>query len=136
VDVQLIDRMNILRASLYAMRESFLSIYKFTNSHGLGSLIVDGNHAPDFEGPTSFDVNPLVKGDSKSALVALASIVAKEYRDKLMTDYAVTYPGYGLESNAGYPTKMHKEAIKEYGVLPIHRRSFKGVKEHTGQSAW
>ena len=72
----------------------------------------------------------VIKGDSKSALIGLASIIAKEYRDGLMENLGIKYPGYGLEKHAGYPTKAHKEAIVKLGVTPIHRRSFKGVKEY------
>lgn len=65
-----------------------------------------------------------VKGDSKSASIACASIVAKVYRDNLMKDYAETYPQYHFESNAGYGSKIHLEALKQYGPSPIHRMSF------------
>ena len=72
----------------------------------------------------------VVKGDAKSAGISLASIIAKEYRDLLMERYDEQFPGYGLAGHAGYPTVAHKEAVATLGVTPIHRRSFKGVKEH------
>ncbi|MHC1721240.1 MAG: ribonuclease HII [Clostridiaceae bacterium] len=65
-----------------------------------------------------------IKGDSKSASIACASIVAKVYRDNLMKDYSLVYPEYGFESNAGYGTKEHTDAIKKFGITKIHRKSF------------
>ena len=59
----------------------------------------------------------------------MASIIAKEFRDYKMALYDIEFPGYGLSQHAGYPTKFHKEALKQLGVTPIHRKSFKGVKE-------
>ena len=72
----------------------------------------------------------VVKGDSKSVQIGLASVIAKEYRDNLMEELGKTYPGYGLEKHAGYPTAQHRAAIKDLGITPIHRKSFKGVKEY------
>lgn len=66
----------------------------------------------------------VIKGDSKSASIACASIIAKVYRDKLMKQYALSYPMYKFESNSGYGSKEHIEAIKKFGITPIHRRSF------------
>ncbi len=68
--------------------------------------------------------NFIIKGDSKSASIACASIIAKVYRDNLMKEYAFMYPEYKLNSNAGYGSKEHIEAIKKYGITPIHRKSF------------
>lgn len=122
-----IDNINILNASLKAMKESFLLLFK----ENKGVLMVDGNKSclkKDYE--DFVDEKTLVKGDQRSGLIALASILAKEYRDLLMEKYGKKYPGYGFESHAGYPTKKHKEAIQKLGVTQIHRKTFKGVKEH------
>ena len=90
----------------------------------------DGNKIPK-ELRSNISAEAIVKGDSKSALIALASIMAKEFRDLKMEKLALKYPGYGFEKHAGYPTVFHKEAIKNLGVTPIHRKTFKGVKEYT-----
>lgn len=118
-----IDKLNILQASLVSMRDAYK---KFHN--GERSLVlVDGNKK--FKDILNVDIEPVVKGDSKSSLIGLASIVAKVFRDQLMKSYAKKYPHYGFEKNAGYPTKVHREAIVNHGITPIHRKSFKGVKE-------
>ena len=69
----------------------------------------------------------LIKGDSLSASIAAASVLAKVYRDRIMEEYDLLYPGYGFASHKGYPTKKHLEALKELGVLKIHRKSFTPV---------
>lgn len=71
----------------------------------------------------------IIKGDAKSISIAAASIIAKVTRDKLMEDYAVKYPRYGFERNAGYGTKDHLEGLKQFGATPIHRKSFKPVND-------
>ena len=80
--------------------------------------------------PRNVDSFPIVKGDSKSLLIGLASIFAKEYRDQFMCSLSVKYPGYGFEKHAGYPTAMHLKAIRDLGLTPVHRKTFKGVKEY------
>lgn len=124
-DREVIDEINILQASLRAMKfcAEYLSHRKKTWA------FFDGNKIPK-DMPPRFISESIVKGDSKSALIGLASIFAKEYRDLLMEKFSLKYPGYGFEKHAGYPTKMHLEAIKSLGVTPIHRRTFKGVKEY------
>ncbi|MBH49063.1 MAG: ribonuclease HII [Halobacteriovorax sp.] len=121
----LIDSMNILAASLEAMANAFEQ-YEIK---GNGWILVDGNHKLRKSWSGAEQV-PLIKGDSRSVMIGLASIFAKEYRDHLMKKLGAIYPGYGLESHAGYPTPTHKEAIATLGVTPIHRKSFRGVKEH------
>lgn len=116
-----IDELNILQASLSAMKNSAVSISK-----GEEKVLIDGNKT--FEFP-NVDIEYVIKGDSKSLVIGLASIIAKVYRDRLMKIFGEEFPGYGLESHAGYPTKFHKEAIAKLGVTPIHRKTFKGVKE-------
>ncbi len=120
-----IDQINILQASLKSMREA-VQTFKVKKS---SLLLIDGNkNIPNLN--SVFESFPIVKGDSKSVLIALASIFAKEYRDHLMAKLAKKYKGYGLESHAGYPTKSHLLAIKSLGVTKIHRKTFKGVKEY------
>ena len=89
-----------------------------------GFALIDGNMIPD--GLTCGD-EALVKGDRRSVSIAAASIIAKVVRDRIMVDLAQQHPGYGWEKNAGYPTKMHREALQSLGVTPHHRRSFKTV---------
>lgn len=112
-----IDRLNIYKATQQAMIRSVQSL-----NHRPNHLIVDA---------VPLDINipqtTLIKGDQKSISVAAASIVAKEYRDHLMADYARLYPGYGFEENMGYGTKQHLDGLKKYGVTPIHRRTFAPV---------
>lgn len=120
-----IDEVNILQASLLSMRKAILQL----KSNSTSVVLVDGNKTIK-NLHESLEIFPIVKGDSKSVLIALASIFAKEYRDYLMGEYAVKYPGYGLENHAGYPTKAHLDAIKKLGITDIHRKTFKGVKEH------
>jgi ribonuclease HII len=117
-----IDRINILQASLSCMKNASLPLIEKKSK-----ILVDGNKTFEIE---NSDIEAIVKGDSKSTVIALASIIAKEYRDLLMQKYDLQYPGYGLARHAGYPTKAHKEAVVELGVTPIHRKSFKGVKEY------
>lgn len=123
IQADVIDEINILQASLKAMGDS-LKIAKV----GSGAWLIDGNKLPK-EIPNKWRASTVVKGDSKSQLIGLASVIAKEYRDDLMIKLGNEYPGYGLENHAGYPTKFHKEAIEKLGPTPIHRKSFKGVKE-------
>lgn len=125
ISVDIIDDINILNASLTAMKKSFEQ--SCLEDYG-GVVLIDGNkkfisHRKDVE------LEAVVKGDTKSVLIGLASVVAKAYRDRLMQDLAIKYPGYAWEKNAGYGTKDHLEAIVALGVTPIHRKTFKGVKE-------
>lgn len=118
-----IDQKNILFASLKCME--IASTILSESSHSI--ILVDGNKT--FENHEHLEQHTVVKGDSKSILIGLASIIAKEYRDNLMLDLDKKYAGYGLGKHAGYPTKQHREAIERLGPCPIHRKSFKGVKE-------
>ncbi|MDH3776871.1 MAG: ribonuclease HII, partial [Desulfobulbaceae bacterium] len=88
-------------------------------------LLVDGNQSI----PMIIPQQTLVKGESKSASVAAASIVAKVVRDELMDQYHLQYPEYNFQQNRGYPTRDHREAIKIHGPCAIHRQSFKCVRE-------
>jgi ribonuclease HII len=75
----------------------------------------------------------IVKGDARSASIAAASIVAKVTRDRLMASYHAQYPEYGFAQHKGYPTRAHRDAVKKFGASPIHRYTFKGVKEFSSR---
>lgn len=124
VDNEVIDSINIREASLMAMEESVLNLKPLRQC----KILVDGNVIPQklkaFSG-----AEYLIKGDSRSALIALSSIIAKEYRDLMMTKFSLLYPNYGFQKHSGYPTKDHKLALEKLGPSQIHRKTFKGVKE-------
>ena len=117
-----IDQLNILRASLLAMRRA---TERLKNNPAV--LLVDGKFAPD----VSFKTQCVIKGDSRSLSIAAASILAKVRRDQIMCRYDAMYPGYGFERHAGYPTKAHRAAIIARGILPIHRRSFRLISQES-----
>lgn len=114
-----IDQINILRASHLAMARAVAALDPPPDY-----LLIDGNLLP--RGLT-IPARSVVKGDARSVSIAASSIVAKICRDAIMVDLAQHYPGYGWETNAGYPSKSHKEALQNLGVTPHHRRSFKPV---------
>lgn len=109
-----IDEINILNATKQSMKESFNNL-----SVKPDILLVDAVKLNICENEMA-----IIKGDATSYAIACASILAKVYRDKLMEDYAKIYPNYDFENNVGYGTKKHIEAIKNYGITPIHRLSF------------
>ncbi len=117
--VEEIDDINILRASHLAMERAVAGLAKAPD-HAL----IDGNMIPR---DLALPATAIVKGDARSVSIAAASIVAKIWRDRLMVDLAQQHPGYGWETNMGYPSKCHKEALRNLGVTPHHRRSFKPV---------
>lgn len=117
--VEEIDEINILRASHLAMERAVAGL-----RHAPDHLLIDGNMVP--RGLT-LSSETLVKGDSRSVSIAAASIVAKIARDRIMVDLAQQFPGYGWDTNAGYPSKSHKDALEKLGVTPHHRRSFKPI---------
>ncbi len=121
-----IDKINILNASLLAMKNSFLKL-NFNDSF-TQLMLIDGNKLPG-NLPINFKAVPVIKGDSKVELIGLASIIAKEYRDNLMAKLHVQYPDYQFNKNAGYPTELHRQILKKIGPCPYHRKTFKGVKE-------
>ena len=114
-----IDDINILRASHLAMERAVAGLNPPPDY-----LLIDGNLLP--RGLT-IPAQAVVKGDGRSVSIAAASIVAKICRDHLMVDLAQQHPGYGWETNAGYPSPAHKKALQILGVTPHHRRSFKPV---------
>ena len=116
-----IDEINILNASYLAMH---LSVKDLSIQPEL--LLIDGNRFKPYAG---IPHECIVKGDGKYMSIAAASILAKTHRDRLMADLAQQYPGYGWETNAGYPTIKHREAIRTLGVTPFHRKSFRLLPE-------
>lgn len=114
---QIIDRENILRATILTMNEA---VRKLTVKPQY--LLVDGNR---FQSLTGIPYRLCIKGDATFASIAAASVLAKTYRDEFMIEIAKEYPGYGWEKNFGYPTKAHRDAIRTLGITPHHRKSFK-----------
>ncbi len=117
--VEEIDEINILRASHLAMERALAGLGRPAD-HAL----IDGNLLP--RGLT-IPAEAVIKGDGRVLSIAAASIVAKVTRDRIMVDLAQQHPGYGWETNAGYGSKSHMEALQNLGVTPHHRRSFKPI---------
>ncbi len=120
VEAEEIDRVNILRATFRAMSEAVDLLNPAPQA-----LLIDGpwgigHPLPQF---------PLVKGDARSQSIAAASVVAKVHRDRLMLRYHEMYPHYGFNRHKGYGTREHLEAVSKLGSSPIHRKTFRGVKE-------
>ena len=115
-----IDQINILQASLLSMKRAVEAL-RVTPDY----LLVDGKFMVD----CNIDQRSVIKGDALSLSIAAASILAKVTRDRIMADCDLQYPEYGFRRHKGYPTKAHKEAILTHGPCPIHRKSFKGVKD-------
>jgi len=120
-----IERINILNAALLSMSISVKNLNPQPDY-----LLIDGK----FRIPTDLPQEPIIRGDAQSISIAAASIVAKVSRDRLMQRYDQDYPQFGFSKHKGYPTKAHKEAIRTFGCCPIHRRTFKGVKEYRAQT--
>lgn len=118
---KVIDEINILQASLLGMKLA-AELLSVTPEF----CLIDGNKIPD---KMKFESEAMIKGDSRFASIAAASILAKVTRDRIMLDLDKTYPDYGFKSNKGYPTKLHLEAIKKYGILSCHRRSYNPIQQ-------
>ena len=118
-DVDEIDRLNILRASHLAMVRAIQGLHRPPDF-----ALIDGNMIPH---GMPCPAQAIVKGDMHSLSIAAASIVAKVARDAIMVDLAQQHPGFGWETNAGYPTVQHRQALLRLGVTPHHRRSFAPV---------
>lgn len=119
-EVDEIDTLNILQATLLAMRRAVLAL-----SIQPQQVLVDGLYCPQ----TGIPSEAIVKGDSKVAAISAASILAKTARDELMLKLHVEYPQYGFDGHKGYPTAAHLAALREHGVSEVHRRSFRPVRE-------
>ncbi len=117
-----IDRINILNASFAAMRRSVRALAVKPEF-----VLVDGNRFRSSEGLPEYGC--YVKGDERFASIAAASVLAKTHRDAFMLELHVTFPQYGWDSNAGYPTKQHRSAIREHGITMHHRTSFRQLPE-------
>ena len=120
VDPPEIIRLNILYASLLSMKMSVQNLMPQPDF-----LLIDGI----FQIPYALPQKAIPKGDCLSISIAAASIIAKVTRDRLMEKYHYEYPEYGFDKHKGYPTREHKEAVRRFGCCPIHRKSFKGVRE-------
>lgn len=116
-----IDKINILEASYLAMSRAVEALQQKPQH-----LLIDGNR---FKSNLDIPFDCIIKGDGKYASIAAASIIAKVYRDELMCQYSLEYPGYGWETNVGYPTYAHREGILKYGITPLHRKSFRLLPE-------
>jgi ribonuclease HII len=117
-----IDKINILNASILAMHRALDQLKVRPEA-----IIVDGNRFKPYKDPADGKALPsttIVKGDGKYLAIAAASILAKTYRDDYMNELAQEYPQYDWLSNKGYPTKKHREAIKQFGITPYHRKSY------------
>ena len=119
VDNEKIDEINILEASRLAMMEAIKKL-KIKPEYVLSDAMKMNIDVP---------VKPIIKGDALSESIAAASIIAKVTRDRYMDEMDLKYPNYGFKKHKGYPTKDHIEAIKKYGITPIHRKTFKPIKK-------
>jgi ribonuclease HII len=124
--VQEIDRFNVLRAGLLAMRRALEEVQTALEVH---ELFVDARELPEVKLPQ----RNLVKGDARSLSIAAASILAKEARDDRMRRATEAFPQYGFERHKGYGTPEHVAALREHGVTPLHRRSFEPIRTMLSQ---
>lgn len=124
VDHLMIDKLNILRATMLAMKQAIESL-----SQAPDFVLIDGRDAP----PVSCPFQTVIKGDSQSQSIAAASILAKVTRDRLMVEYDALFPGYGFAAHKGYGTKEHLDALEKLGPCPIHRKTFAPVTANSEQ---
>lgn len=117
--VEEIDRLNILQATLLAMRRAVEGLRLLP-----AKVLVDGNRLPVLKVPAE----AIVKGDAKVAAISAASILAKVHRDRLCTELHQAWPQYGFATHKGYPTPEHLSALAEFGAAPVHRQSFGPVR--------
>ena len=119
IDAETIDRMNILQATRMGMYEAIAALTPTPEE-----VLIDAVELPKLSMPSQ----SIIKGDAKSASIAAASILAKVTRDHLMESYDIQYPHYGFAKHKGYGTQEHIDAIRKYGVCPIHRKSFDPIR--------
>ncbi len=119
IDVETIDRVNILQATFLAMKAAVDAMEAMPDY-----LLIDGNQLPSFEIPTE----AVIGGDALSISIAAASIIAKVTRDRMMIELDQLYPDYGFAQHKGYATEQHLKAIEIFGPCPIHRKSFDPIK--------
>lgn len=120
VEAGTIDTINILRASKLAMAHAVENLPIRPDVLLVDAMTIESLDMPQI---------PLIEGDKRSVSIAAASVVAKVYRDLLMESYHERYPVYDFKHNRGYATEIHQKALKTYGPIPIHRKSFEGVDE-------
>lgn len=118
--VEEIDRLNVLQASLLAMRRAIEAL-----DPAAEAALVDGNQLPRL----AIEARAVIGGDALEPAISAASILAKQHRDLLMAELDLTYPGYGFAEHAGYPTARHLRRLRELGPCSIHRRSFAPVRD-------
>ena len=116
-----IDQINILQASLLAMKRAILQLNPVPEQ-----ALIDGNRVPDIPG---MRMRAIVKGDLYEPCISAASILAKQHRDRQMLELDRQYPQYRFAQHKGYPTQLHRSLLKQYGVSPVHRISFRPVRE-------
>jgi ribonuclease HII len=119
--IEEIDDLNILHASMLAMRRAVLALKTCPDI-----VLVDGNRVPDL---ADFEVHAIIKGDLTEPCISAASVLAKEYRDRQMLELDLLYPQYQFAKHKGYPTQLHRDLLIQHGVSPVHRRSFKPVRD-------
>ena len=117
-NLQEIDQLNILHATMLAMQRAVDKLNVKPSK-----VLIDGNRVPDL----SIPCEAVIGGDAIHDCISAASIIAKVNRDQLMQKYALEYPQYGWQTNSGYPTRQHLDALVKYGITPYHRRSFAPV---------
>jgi len=121
-EVEEIDRLNILQASLLAMRRAVDGLQRTSRL-----ILVDGNQLPEFSNPETRAM-AVVKGDDRVSCISAASILAKVARDREMHSLATRYPEYGFDRHKGYGTREHIQALQRFGATPLHRRSFEPLR--------
>ena len=125
-DVEEIDEVNILNATFIAMKRAVNQLPRKSKLFEKRVLLIDGNKTIS---DLKTEQKAIVKGDSIVFAIAAASIIAKEYRDQLMSELAAQYPQYSFENHVGYGTKAHLQALEEFGPTVIHRKSFAPVRK-------
>jgi len=119
--VEEIDKLNILNATILAMHRAV----EMLGNINIAMVLIDGNRGPKI----NFPIKTIVGGDALCLSIAAASIIAKTTRDKIMQDLSREHPEYGWESNFGYGTKKHQEALAKHGITRHHRRSYRPIRE-------
>jgi len=124
--VEEIDDINILQATMLAMRRAVDNL-----DPQPGHILIDGNRLPEMK----ISAETIIKGDGRSFSIAAASIIAKNFRDRIMAELAKSWPDYGWERNAGYGTALHREGLNLVGISPHHRKSFAPIRKIRNQES-
>lgn len=129
VGVEAIDRLNIFQATMLAMTQAVARLVEALGAEP-EQVLIDGNMTPQGRRVEwRWSARAIVGGDGKEPCISAASIIAKQYRDRLMREAAAAHPHYGWERNMGYPTAEHLEALRRHGPTPLHRKSFAPVAQ-------